>query len=72
MSLLSMNEVRTLMEKPEGLSVSIFMPTHRAGQQTRQDPIRLKNLIRETQRRLTGTGLTSKETMVPQAESSQR
>jgi hypothetical protein len=62
MSLLSMNELRVLMEKPEGLCVSIFMPTHRAGEQTRQDPIRLKNLIREAQRQLTDTGLTSKET----------
>ncbi|MFC2049893.1 hypothetical protein ACFLTN_01785 [Chloroflexota bacterium] len=61
MSLLSMNELRVLMEKPEGPCVSIFMPTHRAGEQTRQDPIRLKNLIREAQNRLTGAGLTSKE-----------
>ncbi|MBN2186595.1 MAG: hypothetical protein JW732_03990 [Dehalococcoidia bacterium] len=61
MSLLSMNELRILMEKPEGLCISIFMPTHRAGEQTRQDPIRLKNLIREAQNRLTGAGLTSKE-----------
>lgn len=57
-----MNELRILMEKPEGLCVSIFMPTHRAGEQTRQDPIRLKNLIREAQRQLISAGLTSKET----------
>jgi len=62
MSLLSMNELKMLVEKPEGLCVSVFMPTHRAGEQTRQDPIRLKNLIREAQKRLTGAGLTSKET----------
>jgi hypothetical protein len=62
MSLLSMNELRVLAEKPVELCVSIFMPTHRAGEQIRQDPIRLKNLIREAQRRLTDTGLTSKET----------
>ena len=62
MSLLSMNELKMLVEKPEGLCVSVFMPTHRAGEQTRQDPIRLKNLVREAQKRLTGAGLTSKET----------
>jgi hypothetical protein len=62
MSLLSKSELRVLMEKPEGLCVSIFMPTHRAGEQTRQDPIRLKNLIREAQRQLTEAGLTSRET----------
>ena len=62
MSLLSMNELRVLIEKPEGLCVSVFMPTHRAGEQTRQDPIRLKNLIREAEERLIGTGLTARET----------
>jgi hypothetical protein len=62
MSLLSMNELRALVDKPEGLCLSIFMPTHRAGEQTRQDPIRLKNLIREAEGRLAGTGLTTKET----------
>jgi hypothetical protein len=62
MSLLSVNEIRILIEKSLGLCISIFMPTHRAGEQIRQDPIRLKNLIREAQSRLTDTGLTSKET----------
>jgi hypothetical protein len=62
MSLLSMNELKMLVEEPGGFCVSIFMPTHRAGEQTRQDPIRLKNLIREAQKRLTGAGLISKET----------
>jgi hypothetical protein len=61
MNLLSMSEARILMEKAGGLCVSIFMPTHRAGEQTRQDPIRLKNLIQEAQIRLTAAGLTSKE-----------
>jgi hypothetical protein len=62
MGLLLMNEIRILVEKPEGLCVSIFMPTHRAGEQIRQDPIRLKNLIREAHRQLADAGLASKET----------
>jgi hypothetical protein len=62
MSLLSVNEIRILMEKTEGLCVSIFMPTHRSGEQVRQDPIRLKNLIREAHSQLADAGLTSKET----------
>jgi hypothetical protein len=62
MSLLSVNEIRILMEKTEGLCVSILMPTHRSGEQVRQDPIRLKNLIREAHSQLTNVGLTSKET----------
>ncbi len=62
MSKLSMNEVKTLVENLEGPCVSIFMPTHRAGEQIRQDPIRLKNLIREAQVRLNGMGLSAKVT----------
>ncbi len=27
--------------------ISIYMPTHRASVETRQDPIRLKNLLRD-------------------------
>ncbi len=35
-----------------GPYVSIFLPTHRAGPQTRQDPIRLKNLLSVAERDL--------------------
>jgi len=55
-----MKEVRTLVENPEGPCVSIFMPAHRAGEQTRQDPIRLKNLIREAEGQLEGMGLSAR------------
>ena len=37
--------------------VSIFLPTHRAGPEIRQDPIRLKNLIRQAESHLAGLGL---------------
>lgn len=36
----------------ESLCVSIFMPTHTAGSQVRQDPIRFKNLLRDANRLL--------------------
>lgn len=36
--------------------VSIYYPTHRGGPETRQDPIRLKNLLREARERLTDMG----------------
>jgi hypothetical protein len=41
--------------------VSLFMPTHRAGRETEQDPIRFKNLLREAEERLMGKGLRSPE-----------
>lgn len=41
--------------------VSLFMPTHRAGRETEQDPIRFKNLLREAEERLMDKGLRSAE-----------
>lgn len=45
---------------PEGC-VSLFMPTHRAGRETEQNPIRFKNLLREVEERLLDKGLRSPE-----------
>jgi hypothetical protein len=39
----------------------MYMPTHRAGRETRQNPIRLKNLLREAEKQLIGEGLLSPE-----------
>jgi Bacterial archaeo-eukaryotic release factor family 7 len=57
MELLSRAEFEKLIKEPEGLCVSIFLPTHWAGTQTRQDPIRLKNLLREAEEQLLAKGL---------------
>jgi hypothetical protein len=61
MDLLSRAELKKLIEEPEGLCVSIFLPTHRAGAQTQQDPIRLKNLLRQAEERLLAKGLRAPE-----------
>jgi hypothetical protein len=37
-------------------AVSIYLPTHTAGREVRQDPTRLKNLLSEAERRLTASG----------------
>jgi hypothetical protein len=37
--------------------VSIYCPTHRLGPETRQDPIRLKNLLRQTDQQLRTLGM---------------
>src|SRR5690606_15766891 len=58
MSLLSQEEVKTLARHEQaGPCVSIFMPTHRLGPETRQDPIRLKNLVATAEERLISGGL---------------
>ncbi len=59
--LVSRAELKTLNEEPDGSCVSIFLPTHRAGTQTQQDPIRLKNLLREAEERLLAKGLRAPE-----------
>jgi hypothetical protein len=60
-TILSQSELKTLIEKRDGPCVSIFMPAHRAGAETQQDPIRLKNLLAETGERLMIGGLRSPE-----------
>ncbi|WP_193199309.1 hypothetical protein [Nostoc sp. MG11] len=61
MQLISREEIKTLLEQPKGNCVSIYMPTHPAGQEVRQDPIRLKNLVKEAEDRLIDAGLEQKE-----------
>jgi hypothetical protein len=48
---------KELAEHCEPQSVSILMPAHPAGQDTRQDPTRLKNLIRRAEEELARVGL---------------
>jgi hypothetical protein len=38
--------------------VSVFLPTHRAGPDTRQNPVRLRNLLAEAERTLVDDGVT--------------
>ena len=49
---LSRLELESLMTPSEGAHVSLFMPTHRVGRETRQNRIRLKNLIRAAEKQL--------------------
>jgi len=37
----------TFLTRRSDWCISLFMPTHRAGRETEQDPIRFKNLLRE-------------------------
>jgi len=61
MDILTRSELRTLTRKPGGWCISIYMPTHRVGAEIQQDPIRLKNLLSETEERLLADGLRSSE-----------
>lgn len=62
MALLSRDEVRALIEKRGEPCISIFLPTHRAAREKREDPIKLKNLLREAESRLLEAGTPSRIT----------
>jgi hypothetical protein len=57
MDLIGREDLRFLAEKQSEFCVSLFMPTHRAGAEIQQDSIRLKNLLREAEEKLTAGGL---------------
>jgi len=48
----SREDLQPLIDRPEELSVSIFMPTRKAGKETLQNPIRFKNLLRDAEERI--------------------
>ena len=50
-------ELEQLMRKEQQWCVSIYIPTHRTGVETQQDPIRLKNLLGEAEKRLSDEGV---------------
>jgi len=59
MDLISRQELSTLLESQDGPHVSIFMPTERRGVETQQNPIRLKNLLREAHGLLEEKGMAN-------------
>lgn len=61
MPLLSIDELKALVEDPQSPYISIYMPMQKAGPDTRQNPIRFKNLMREAQERLDAMGVGQNE-----------
>jgi hypothetical protein len=57
MDIITIDRFRQLAEGGEGAHLSIYMPTHRAGPETRQGPIRLANLLRDAEERLRAGGM---------------
>ncbi len=52
-------ELKMLMRERDEVHVSVYMPTHIGGGQNPQDPVRLKNLLRQAEEQLSFTGLRS-------------
>ncbi|MEN6461714.1 MAG: hypothetical protein ABFC94_10135 [Syntrophomonas sp.] len=61
MNLLTRDDLAELMEKQDDICITIYLPTFRAGTETKQGRIRLKNLSREAELHLMNNGLRSPE-----------
>ncbi len=55
------DEIRQFMRKRDDPCVSVYLPTHRAGRETEQDPIRLDNLLRGAEKELLARGVRAPE-----------
>ncbi len=61
MQSLTLDQLKELAQQTASPSVSIFLPTHRAGQDTQQDPIRFKNLLRDAEKQFLDSGMGPRE-----------
>jgi hypothetical protein len=57
MDILNRAELEQLMRKEQQWCVSIYLPTHRTGTDAQQDPLRLRNLLRGAENRLSDQGV---------------
>ena len=57
MDRISRDELQTFLIRQPERCISLFMPTHRYGRATEQDPIRYKNLLQEVEKRLLAKGM---------------
>jgi hypothetical protein len=60
---LSQDELRALVEVSQDPCVSLFMPMEQMGPETRQNPIRFKNLLRQAEEQLVEQGLRRPEAL---------
>lgn len=51
------SDLSTLIDAAPEPGVSIYLPTHRAGQETLQDPLRLRDLLDESREKLRAAGM---------------
>jgi Bacterial archaeo-eukaryotic release factor family 3 len=61
MDALSRRDLKSLMEHAPGTCLSMYMPTYKAGAETRQNPIRYKNLLRQAEEHLQASSLSPED-----------
>ncbi len=57
MDLLTRDSLHPILQDQPTLCASLYLPTHRRGKETQQDPVMLKNALREIERELVEKGL---------------
>ena len=58
---LTLDQLKGLAQQAANPSISLFLPTHRSGQENQQDPIRLKNLLRDAEQHFLKSGMGPRE-----------
>lgn len=61
MNALTRDELKQLATWQSAPCLSLYMPSHRVGEETRQDPIRFRNLLRQAEELLAADGLRTPE-----------
>jgi len=61
MDILNKAGLEQLMNEDQQQCVSIYLPTHRTGVETQQDPIRLKNQLKEAEKLLSAQGVSTRD-----------
>lgn len=61
MTVFSVDELKKLSQSIENPCISIYMPTHRTGRETEQDPIRFKNLLGRVEQDLEKAGMKERK-----------
>jgi hypothetical protein len=61
MDILTRTELEQLMRKEQQWCISIYLPTHPTGMDAQQDPLRLRNQLRETEKRLSSRGVSRRD-----------
>jgi hypothetical protein len=61
MHVLHRDDLKELIQVQADHFVSLFMPTHRTGRERQQDPVRLKNLLKQAEDELVEQGLSAQD-----------
>jgi hypothetical protein len=61
MNIFARNDLQTLIQHREQPCLSLYMPTERAGKETRQNAIRFKDMLSAAEEQLTATGSMNEE-----------